>query len=59
MTLIEAQTVGSTVTIAAMTAKTTGKPRAWQQKLAEAMTSPQVREFLVENFDETAIPAFE
>ncbi|KMK75473.1 MetQ/NlpA family ABC transporter substrate-binding protein [Alkalihalobacillus pseudalcaliphilus] len=29
------------------------------QKLAEAMTSPQVREFLVENFDETAIPAFE
>lgn len=28
------------------------------QKLAEAMLSPEVREFLVENYDETAIPAF-
>ncbi len=28
------------------------------QKLAEAMTSPEVREFLEENYDETAIPAF-
>ncbi|MEZ7172389.1 MetQ/NlpA family ABC transporter substrate-binding protein [Sporosarcina sp. OR05] len=29
------------------------------QKLAEAMTSPEVRKFLEENYDETAIPAFE
>ncbi|WP_413377296.1 MetQ/NlpA family ABC transporter substrate-binding protein [Alkalihalobacillus sp. 1P02AB] len=29
------------------------------QKLAEAMTSPEVRQFLEENYDETAIPAFE
>ncbi|WP_432362620.1 MetQ/NlpA family ABC transporter substrate-binding protein [Sporosarcina sp. UB5] len=29
------------------------------QKLADAMTSPEVREFLEENYDETAIPAFE
>ncbi|RIW29190.1 ABC transporter substrate-binding protein [Bacillus salacetis] len=29
------------------------------QKLAEAMTSPEVRAFLEENYDETAIPAFE
>ncbi|URN95808.1 MAG: MetQ/NlpA family ABC transporter substrate-binding protein [Candidatus Pristimantibacillus lignocellulolyticus] len=28
------------------------------QKLAEAMTSPEVREFLEKNYDETAIPAF-
>ncbi|MEX3711919.1 MetQ/NlpA family ABC transporter substrate-binding protein [Cytobacillus horneckiae] len=28
------------------------------QKLAEAMTSPEVRKFLEENYDETAIPAF-
>lgn len=28
------------------------------KKLAEAMTSPEVREFLEENYDETAIPAF-
>lgn len=28
------------------------------QKLAEAMTSKEVREFLEENYDETAIPAF-
>ncbi|WP_026691751.1 MetQ/NlpA family ABC transporter substrate-binding protein [Alteribacter aurantiacus] len=28
------------------------------QKLAEAMTSDEVREFLEENYDETAIPAF-
>ena len=28
------------------------------QKLAKAMTSPEVREFLEENYDETAIPAF-
>ncbi|CAG9622763.1 MetQ/NlpA family ABC transporter substrate-binding protein [Sutcliffiella rhizosphaerae] len=28
------------------------------QKLAEAMTSDEVRKFLEENFDETAIPAF-
>ncbi|MCP8617253.1 MetQ/NlpA family ABC transporter substrate-binding protein [Salirhabdus salicampi] len=28
------------------------------QKLAEVMTSPEVREFLEENYDETAIPAF-
>lgn len=28
------------------------------QKLAEAMTSQEVREFLEENYDETAIPAF-
>ena len=28
------------------------------QKLAEAMTSPEVREFLEENYNETAIPAF-
>ncbi len=29
------------------------------QKLAKAMTSPEVRKFLEENYDETAIPAFE
>ncbi|MCM3744613.1 MetQ/NlpA family ABC transporter substrate-binding protein [Sporosarcina luteola] len=29
------------------------------QKLADAMTSPEVRKFLEENYDETAIPAFE
>ncbi|MFS0863130.1 MetQ/NlpA family ABC transporter substrate-binding protein [Fredinandcohnia sp. 179-A 10B2 NHS] len=29
------------------------------QKLAEVMTSPDVRKFLEENYDETAIPAFE
>jgi len=29
------------------------------QKLAKAMTSHQVREFLQQNYDETAIPAFE
>ncbi|MBD7939300.1 MULTISPECIES: MetQ/NlpA family ABC transporter substrate-binding protein [Cytobacillus] len=29
------------------------------QKLAEAMTSPEVKKFLEENYDETAIPAFE
>ncbi|WP_456272389.1 MetQ/NlpA family ABC transporter substrate-binding protein [Bacillus sp. AK031] len=29
------------------------------QKLAEAMTSDEVRKFLEENYDETAIPAFE
>jgi len=28
------------------------------KKLAEAMTSPEVREFLEKNYDETAIPAF-
>ena len=28
------------------------------KKLAEAMTSPEVRKFLEENYDETAIPAF-
>ncbi|KAB2330377.1 MetQ/NlpA family ABC transporter substrate-binding protein [Bacillus mesophilum] len=28
------------------------------QKLAEAMTSPEVKQFLEENYDETAIPAF-
>ena len=28
------------------------------QKLAEAMTSPEVREFFEENYAETAIPAF-
>ena len=28
------------------------------QKLAKAMTSPEVREFLEKNYDETAIPAF-
>lgn len=28
------------------------------QKLAEVMTSPEVREFLEKNYDETAIPAF-
>ncbi|MFJ7828139.1 MetQ/NlpA family ABC transporter substrate-binding protein [Psychrobacillus sp. NPDC096623] len=28
------------------------------QKLAEAMTSPEVREFLEKNYEETAIPAF-
>ena len=28
------------------------------QKLAKAMTSPEVRKFLEENYDETAIPAF-
>ncbi|QVY61496.1 MetQ/NlpA family ABC transporter substrate-binding protein [Cytobacillus gottheilii] len=28
------------------------------QKLAEAMTSPEVKKFLEENYDETAIPAF-
>ncbi|MGN7386013.1 MetQ/NlpA family ABC transporter substrate-binding protein [Sporosarcina sp. SAFN-015] len=28
------------------------------QKLADAMTSPEVRKFLEENYDETAIPAF-
>jgi len=28
------------------------------KKLAEAMTSPEVREFLEENYNETAIPAF-
>ncbi|WP_186577722.1 MetQ/NlpA family ABC transporter substrate-binding protein [Aquibacillus kalidii] len=28
------------------------------QKLAEAMTSPEIREFLEENYNETAIPAF-
>ncbi|MFJ5771355.1 MetQ/NlpA family ABC transporter substrate-binding protein [Psychrobacillus sp. NPDC093180] len=28
------------------------------QKLAEAMTSPEVRKFLEENYEETAIPAF-
>ncbi|NRG46557.1 ABC transporter substrate-binding protein [Bacillus sp. CRN 9] len=28
------------------------------QKLAEAMTNPEVRKFLEENYDETAIPAF-
>lgn len=28
------------------------------QKIAEAMTSPEVRKFLEENYDETAIPAF-
>ncbi len=29
------------------------------QKLAEAMTSPEVKEFLEENYPESAIPAFE
>ena len=29
------------------------------QKLAKAMTSPEVRKFLEENYSETAIPAFE
>ncbi|WP_339252742.1 MetQ/NlpA family ABC transporter substrate-binding protein [Sporosarcina sp. FSL W8-0480] len=29
------------------------------QKLAKAMTSPEVKKFLEENYDETAIPAFE
>src|SRR5690606_41137848 len=28
------------------------------QKLAKAMTGPEVRKFLEENYDETAIPAF-
>ncbi|MGG0670714.1 MetQ/NlpA family ABC transporter substrate-binding protein [Lederbergia citrisecunda] len=29
------------------------------QKLADAMTNPEIRKFLEENYDETAIPAFE
>lgn len=35
--------------------------KEWEpiQKLAEAMTSEDVRKFLEENYDETAIPAFE
>ena len=28
------------------------------QKLAKAMTSPKVKKFLEDNYDETAIPAF-
>lgn len=35
--------------------------KEWEpiQKLADAMTSPEVRKFLEENYDETAIPAFD
>ncbi len=42
-----------------LVAREDNKDSAPIQKLAEAMTSPEVREFLEENYEETAIPAFE
>lgn len=42
-----------------LVAREDNKDDAAIQKLAEVMTSDAVREFLEENYDETAIPAFE